>query len=73
MRKRLMALTLLCTFVFALCFAFAASMQEAEAGPCQNCYAYCICKDDIYGGVWNVVGQFCDLHYCDYCYTPPCR
>lgn len=73
MRKRLMALALLCTFVFALCFSFAASMQEVQAGPCENCYAYCTCKDDIYGGRWNPSnGGFCDLYFCDGCYVPPC-
>ncbi len=73
MNKRLMALTMICTFVFTLCFSFAASMQEVEAGPCEDCWAWCECKGDIYEGRWVTQPYgHCDLHYCGDCFDGPC-
>jgi hypothetical protein len=74
MRTRILPLTAVLIFVFALAFSFAAVSQEAAAARCENCWVPCPCHAwDEEGGrlVPNGQGGYrCDVFYCGNCDDP---
>ncbi len=79
MTKKLISISFLLVFVFTLALSMSATVQQATADVCENCFAYCECKGGTshYPGHWGGPGPFpppggCDVNACDSCDATPC-
>lgn len=69
MRKNLLVLMSLAVFVFTLAFSLSATVQQAEAGPCENCMGICWCQGgQFWEGRWS--NGSCNLNGCEDCFGP---